>query len=247
MVVTDDQGRFVIPELPRPTTGLGARVWPAGFGQGAGQAWRPLELKAVTAPTEKAAAQYYPGVYWYSMIEMPGKDQFPGTGDKGNGIAPTMKTQNAWVDTVKNMCQSCHALGTRGIREVPEMFRSKAVLHCLGVRTQAGQAMPYMALALGSLGPEKAFTMFSQWTDRIAAGRIALCQAGAAARHRAQRGLHDVGLGLPEALPARRDFDRQAQPHGQFEWPDLRLARREHRPGSDPRPDRNVASDVRLP
>jgi hypothetical protein len=174
VVVTDDQGRFVIPELPSANY----QVWVRGYGlvDSAKVQAKPgglLELKAVTAPTEKAAAQYYPGVYWYSMIEMPGKDQFPGTGDKGNGIAPTMKTQNAWVDTVKNMCQSCHALGTRGIREVPEMFRSKgSSFTAWAYRTQAGQAMPYMALALGSLGPEKAFTMFSQWTDRIAAGEL---------------------------------------------------------------------------
>ena len=130
-----------------------------------------LQLKAVTAPSAKAAAEYYPGVYWYSMLEIPGKGEFPGTGDKGNGIATTMKTQEAWVDTIKNMCQSCHALGTKGMREVPETFaKLGGTFTAWAHRTQAGQAMPYMAVALGSLGPEKALALFSKWTDRIAAG-----------------------------------------------------------------------------
>ncbi len=174
IVVTDDKGQFVIPELPNANY----QIWVRGYGlvdspKVASRPGKLLKLKAVTAPSEKAAAEYYPGVYWYSLLEMPGKGEFPGTGDKGNGIAITMKTQNAWVDTVKNMCQSCHALGTKGMREVPEVFSklgdsATAWAH----RTQAGQAMPYMALALGSLGPEKTFSFFSKWTDRIAAGEL---------------------------------------------------------------------------
>ena len=61
-------------------------------------------------------------MYWYSMLNIPAKDQFPGTGEKGNGISPNIKTQEQWVDTVKNACQSCHALGSHGIRVVPKQF-----------------------------------------------------------------------------------------------------------------------------
>lgn len=174
IVVTDDKGRFVIPELPSANY----QVWVRGYGlvDSAKVAAKPgklLELKAVTAPSEKAAAEYYPGVYWYSLLEMPKSDDFPGTGDKGNGIAATMKTQHAWIDTVKNGCQSCHALGTKGIREVPETFSKMGdSFTAWAHRTQAGQAMPYMALVLGSLGPEKALSLFANWTDRIAAGEL---------------------------------------------------------------------------
>jgi hypothetical protein len=174
IVVTDDRGRFVIPDLPAASY----QIWVRGYGlvDSAKIESKPgalLELKAVTAPSEKAAAQYYPGVYWYSMLEIPGKDQFPGTGEKGNKIATTMKSQEAWVDTVKNMCQSCHALGTRGIREVPELFsKGNDSATAWAMRTQAGQAMAYMAVALGSLGPDKVYSVFSNWTDRIAAGEL---------------------------------------------------------------------------
>ncbi len=174
IVVTDDKGRFVIPELPKANY----QVWVRGYGlvDSAKVTAKPgklLELKAVTAPTAKAAAEYYPGVYWYSMLEIPKSTEFPGTGDKGNGIATTMKSQNAWIDTVKNGCQSCHALGTKGIREVPETFaKTGSSFTAWAGRTQAGQALTYMALVLGSLGPEKALTLFSNWTDRIAAGEL---------------------------------------------------------------------------
>jgi len=144
IVVTDDKGQFVIPELPNANYQIWVRRYVlVDSPKVESKPGKLLKLKAVTAPSEKAAAEYYPGVYWYSMLEMPGKGDFPGTGDKGNGIAPTMKTQNAWVDTVKNACQSCHALGSKGMREVPETFKKLGdSFTAWAHRTQAGQAMP---------------------------------------------------------------------------------------------------------
>jgi hypothetical protein len=174
IVVTDDQGRFVIPGLPAANY----QIWVRGYGlvDSAKVEAKPgklLDLKAVTAPSDKEAAQYYPGVYWYSMLQIPGKNEFPGTGDKGNKIVPTMKTQEAWIDTVKNACQSCHALGTKGIREVPAMFSKESdSVTAWALRTQAGQAQTYMATVLGSMGPDKVYSVFANWTDRIAAGEL---------------------------------------------------------------------------
>jgi hypothetical protein len=174
IVVTDDQGRFVIPELPAANY----QVWVRGYGlvdspKVAAAPGKLLDLKAVKAPSEKEAAQYYPGMYWYSLLDIPGKEEFPGTGAKGNKIAPTMKTQEAWIDTVKNACQSCHALGTKGIREVPELFKKgNDSVTAWALRTQAGQAQGYMALVLGSMGPDKVYSVFANWTDRIAAGEL---------------------------------------------------------------------------
>jgi hypothetical protein len=176
VVSTDDQGRFVIPELPRANY----KVWVRGYGlvDSATVSARPgklLGLKAVAASSEKEAAQYYPGVYWYSMLELPKAGDFPGTGDKGNGINTRMHDQTVWIDTVKNGCQSCHAIGTKGVREVPEMFRKLGEGNSISAwahRTQAGQAMINMATVLGGMGTEKALTLYSQWTDRIAAGEL---------------------------------------------------------------------------
>src|SRR5271156_762353 len=113
IVVTDDAGRYLIPDLPKANY----KVWVRGYGLvdsprvdvTLGQ---NLDLAATIAPSEAAAAKYYPGVYWYSMLHIPAVDQFPGTGETGNGIPPFLKTQGAWIDTIKNSCQSCHALGS---------------------------------------------------------------------------------------------------------------------------------------
>src|SRR6266853_4530163 len=113
IVVTDDQGRYVIPDLPKANY----TIWVRGYGlvdspKVQSAPGKLVNLTATPAPTEAAAAEYYPGMYWYSMLEIPAKDQFPGTGAKGNGIPEFMKSQNFWIDTVKNACQSCHALGS---------------------------------------------------------------------------------------------------------------------------------------
>jgi hypothetical protein len=174
VVVTDDNGRFVIPDLPAANY----KVWVRGYGLQDtphidARPGKALDFKAAPAPSEAAAAQLYPGMYWYSMLDIPAPAEFPGTGDKGNKMPPTMKTQAQWVDTVKNMCQSCHALGTPGIREIPKSFMDGNGSHMAwAMRTQAGQAMEYMAVALDSMGPEKVYSVFSKWTDRIAAGEL---------------------------------------------------------------------------
>ena len=176
VVVTDDQGRFVIPQLPSANY----QVWVRGYGlvdssKVQAKTGQVLSLQAVEAPTPQAEAKYFPGVYWYSMIDLPKASEFPGTGDKGNGIPTFMKSQSYWVDTMKNSCQSCHALGSRGIREVPEYFKAKHPgdsFLAWAERTQAGQAMGNMALALGRMGPDRGLAMYADWTDRIAKGEV---------------------------------------------------------------------------
>src|SRR6266568_4162500 len=123
VVVTDDNGKYLIPDLPKANYS----VWVRGYGlvdskKVKSSPGKTLNLKATPASTEKAAAEYYPGMYWYSLLNIPAKDQFPGTGEKGNGISSNIKTQEQWVDTVKNACQSCHSLGSKGMRTVPKEF-----------------------------------------------------------------------------------------------------------------------------
>ena len=173
VVVTDDQGRYLIPELPKANYS----VWVRGYGlvdspKVQSAPGRMLNLTAVVAPSAAAAAEYYPGMYWYSLLQIPDKSEFPGAGDKGNGggISSNMKTQNYWVDSVKNSCQSCHALGSKGIRTVPKEFGPG--LAGWARRTQSGQAMTNMALTLGYMGSERALKEFADWTDRVAAGEL---------------------------------------------------------------------------
>jgi len=67
IVVTDDRGRYVMPELARATYS----VWARGYGlvDSAKVRTAPgkiLNLTAVVAPDAAAAAEYYPAIYWYS-------------------------------------------------------------------------------------------------------------------------------------------------------------------------------------
>jgi len=67
IVVTDDQGRFVIPDLRRRY-----EVWVRGYAWWIRPSCAParqlLNLTAVLAPNEAAAAHYYPAIY-YSRAE----------------------------------------------------------------------------------------------------------------------------------------------------------------------------------
>src|SRR6478672_11416041 len=157
IVVTDDQGRFLIPDLPAAKY----KVWVRGYGlvdsqRVDGAPGQSLDLTATPAPTPAAAAKFYPGMYWYSMLKIPAADQFPGTGEKGNGIPPFMKTQGNWIDLVKNTCQSCHALGSENIRSphVKELGEFANSQDMWMRRIQSGQAMTRMASGIARIGPD---------------------------------------------------------------------------------------------
>src|SRR3954453_22080126 len=108
MVVTDDQGRYVIPDLPKGKY----KVWVRGYGlvdsaKVDGEPGKQLNLTAVKAPNEAAAAAFYPAIYWYSMMKIPGQEQFGGKSD-----IPARVKQIDWLNLVKNNgCVGCHQLG----------------------------------------------------------------------------------------------------------------------------------------
>jgi hypothetical protein len=174
IVVTDSLGRYLIPDLPAATYD----VWVRGYGlvdspkiRSAGG--RTLNLTAVAAPTARAAAQYYPAGYWFSLLRVPDKSQFPGTGPNGNGFSPTLRSQADFIRSIKSGgCMACHQLGSKGTREIPAALgtfpSSVAAWHR---RVQSGQAGPQMTQALDGYGAS-AYAMFADWTDRIAAGAV---------------------------------------------------------------------------
>src|SRR5204862_1199917 len=72
-VVTDDQGRYLIPDLPKGNYD----VWVRGYGlvdspKVKAAPGKTVNLKAVPAPDKKAAAAYYPAQYWLAMLRQPG-------------------------------------------------------------------------------------------------------------------------------------------------------------------------------
>jgi cytochrome c553 len=175
IVVTDDQGRYVIPDLPKATY----RVWVRGYGlvdssKVQGAPGQQLNLTALAAPDARAAAEYYPSGYWFSLLRVPAKSEFPGTGPSGNGIAPGMATQAHWLRQLKSGgCTACHGMGSKAIREIPkELGTFPSSVAAWARRLQSGQAGATMVNGLTQLGSDRALAMFADWTDRIAAGEL---------------------------------------------------------------------------
>ena len=174
IVVTDDDGRYLVPDLPQATYD----VWVRGYGLVDSQKVRAepgetLDLTAVAAPDAKAAAEYYPALYWFALLQMPAPHEFPGTGPEGNGISPNIESQGEWIRSVVNTdgCTGCHALGNRATREIPEALGDfDSHVAAWERRIQSGQAGGNMEARLAQVGRGPALAMYADWTDRIQAG-----------------------------------------------------------------------------
>jgi hypothetical protein len=172
IVVTDDRGQYVLPDLPEATY----TVWVRGYGLVDSEKVRAkrgaaLNLKAVPAPDAHAASQYYPAGYWLSLLKVPAKDEFPGNAQ--NGISPNVKSQGDWLRTIKSgTCLACHQLGNKATRELPkELGVFPTTLAGWERRIQSGQAGGTMIGGINGLGP-RALREFADWTDRIAKGEV---------------------------------------------------------------------------
>jgi len=176
-VVTDDQGRYVVPDLPAGEYD----VWVRGYGlvdspKIKASPGKTLNLKAVVAPNKKAAAEYYPAQYWFSLLQVPPKSDFPGTGETGNGISTNIKSQGEWIRGIVNTdgCTGCHQMGGKATREIPEsiLSASKDSASAWDRRIQSGQAGAGMNARFTQVGRQRALGMYADWSDRIAAGEL---------------------------------------------------------------------------
>ena len=166
IVVTDDQGRYVIPDLPKAIY----NVWVRGYGLVDSAKVRAtpgkiLNLQAVVAPNEAAAAEYYPAIYWYSMLKIPEKSEFP---------LGKASSQGHWLAGIKTHgCISCHQLGNKATRVIPkELGEFKSSMDAWRRRVLSGQASEVMMRNLNDVEPKRALALFADWTDRIAAGAL---------------------------------------------------------------------------
>ncbi len=175
IVVTDDEGRYVVPDLPNATFD----VWVRGYGlvdspKQQANPGQTVDFEAAKAPTEAAAAEIYPSGHWFSLISVPEESEFPGTGPDGNGISESMQNQGQYLRMLKSgTCMACHGMGTPGTRHIPESlgeFESSEA--AWERRLQAGQAGGSMTSSLNTMGRERTLEMFADWTGRIEAGEV---------------------------------------------------------------------------
>jgi hypothetical protein len=170
-VVTDDQGRYVIPDLPKANYD----IWVRGYGlvdspKVKSEPGQQLNLTAVKAPDEASAAKYYPAIYWYAMMKIPEAEVF------GGPDAPANVKITDYLNGMKNNgCIGCHQLGQLSTRTIPEFHlkagkgsHEDAWIH----RTQSGQAGENMTtIAAGQLGGMP-YKYLADWTERVAKGEL---------------------------------------------------------------------------
>lgn len=165
IVVTDEQGRYLIPDLPPASY----QLWVRGYGLAdsarvAGEPGQLVHLTATPAPDPATAAQVYPAAYWYAMMQLPTEAE---TASLPNG-------RNEYLMWMKNMgCVGCHQLGQLSTRTFPPSLGKFDSSHDAWLRRissgQAGRNM--IQTAMGTLGglPLK---YLADWTDRVAQGEL---------------------------------------------------------------------------
>jgi hypothetical protein len=165
IVVTDEAGRYLIPDLPAAKY----RVWVRGYGltdspQVEAVRGHALDLTALIAPDAAAAARIYPAAYWYAMMRIPEEAE---TASLNGG-------RNGYLMWMKNMgCVGCHQLGNLATRTLPKSlgpFKSSQGAWLRRVQSgQAGKAM--INIVQGTLAGIP-IRYLAEWTDRIAAGEV---------------------------------------------------------------------------
>jgi hypothetical protein len=152
-VVTDDQGRYVIPDLPQANY----QVFVRGYGlvdspRVAAKPGQQLDLKAVVAPDERAAAQVYPANYWLSLLRIP----------KGG-----LSEKDVLIET--KACYSCHQVGDKATRELTKNLGSFASsLEKWDHQVTTGPSGGQMAANFKRLHEQR--QMYADWTERVAEG-----------------------------------------------------------------------------
>ena len=164
VVVTDDRGRFVVPDLPAADY----RLWVRGYGlvdsaKVDAKRGTRVNLTATAAPNDAAAAQIYPAIYWFSMMHLPTEAELAGLPGGLNRYLAIMKNEG---------CVGCHQLGNKYTRTTPELFSSMAPQDAWARRIQSGQAGTNMIGQAGVQLRGLPIKYLADWGTRIARGEL---------------------------------------------------------------------------
>ena len=153
IVVTDDQGRFLVPDLPEGAY----EVWVRGYGLKDSERVKAVcgeqvELQVASAATPQEAAKIYPASYWTSLIQPPPMSDLPAK----------YKSQDEWLATLRNGCNHCHELGMPQTR----IYTTAKDWDAMFLRAKS------MHQELNGLGRDVVERMLADWGTRIAAGEV---------------------------------------------------------------------------
>jgi hypothetical protein len=201
IVVTNDQGKYLLPQLPKASY----KVWVRGYGlvdSPAVQATpgRTLALTAVVAPTPQAAAEVYPADYWFSLVtSIPPKSAFPitvppsppipGPPDPvklthGGGGPPAPRatgpiviaTQGEYIQALKGCNSGCHQVGLKATREIPASLAKygpfDSNVDAWRRMLSSGQLGRAMLSFMDRLNRDRGLAMYADWAERIAKGEV---------------------------------------------------------------------------
>ncbi len=165
IVVTDDAGHYVIPDLPDAEY----TVWVRGYGLAdspkvSASPGETINVAATPAPSPAVAAQVYPASYWYSMMGLPDESELS---ELPGGL-------NAYLGSMKNNgCVGCHQLGQESTRTIPaELGHFDSSVDAWLRRLAAGQAGENMVGQVTARLQGIPLTYLADWTDRVAAGEL---------------------------------------------------------------------------
>ena len=165
IVVTDDDGRYLVPDLPDAHY----QLWVRGYGlqdsqKVAASPGDSVDLVAIVAPDAATAAQVYPAAYWYSMLGLPTEEE----------VAAIPGGLNNYLMWTKNMgCVGCHQMGQLATRTLPEGYGvDESSQEAWARRIASGQAGNSMVRIAAQGLQGLPIKYLADWTDRIAAGEI---------------------------------------------------------------------------
>jgi len=165
IVVTDDAGRYLVPDLPAATY----QLWVRGYGlqdseKTTASRGSIVNLAAIVAPDAITAAQVYPAAYWYAMMDLPTEEE---AAELDGGM-------NFYLTWVKNMgCVGCHQLGNEATRTMPPAFADiESSEQAWARRISSGQAGNSMVRLAAEILRGLPLKYMAKWTDRIATGEI---------------------------------------------------------------------------
>ena len=199
IVVTDDRGRYLMPDLPKANYS----VWVRGYGlvdfaQGADRAWQDPEPHRGGGAESRGGGRILSGHLLVLDAEGPGqRASFPAPGRKATASRqPSRARRSGWTSSRPNGCYACHQLGNKATRTIPKEFgHFKTSTEAWERRIQSGQASDPNGDAISAGSTRSAHSNCSPIGPIASPPANCPPQAAAAAGRRAQRRHHAVGLG----------------------------------------------------
>jgi streptogramin lyase len=153
IVVTNDEGRFVVPQLPKGQY----TVWVRGYGLKDSKPVpasfdKSLTLEVSNAANPQDAAKIYPSNYWLSLWQPPAKEELP----------KNYKSQDEWIAAMKLGCDLCHQIGIKETRSHTTASEYDA----------AWKLAPVMDGTANYLGREALAKSLADWGSRIEEGEV---------------------------------------------------------------------------